>query len=127
MPRSDFFKVILVTLANWVVAIGITLLNKWLLSYEKSLEELPVTILWLQSLTAVSISAAIIAWQRYVLGDPKVAKLSGILGSVKLKETVILSLLSTVSLLFNTVILKYYSIALFTISRTLATVFTVVL
>lgn len=128
MVRGELFKIILVTLANWVVSIGITMLNKLLLSYEKSLEKLPVTILWLQSLTAVFISVGIIFCQRYFCQDSnlKRGKIRGILKSVKLKETVVLSLISVVSLLFNTVILKYYTIALFTISRTLGIVFTVV-
>lgn len=125
MPRAEFYKIFLVTLANWTVAIGITLLNKWLLSHEKTLENFPVTIIWLQSLTAVAISTGIILCQRFLLRDPKVAKMSQILNSVRFKETVILSLISVVSLLFTTIVLKYFSVALFTISRTLSIIFTV--
>lgn len=126
MPPRELCELCLMILASWTVAIGITLLNKWLLSYEKSFEDLPVTILWLQSLTGTAISAVFIVCQRYWSHETKINSLTWILNSVKLKETIILAVLSIVSLLFNTVILKFYSVALFTISRTLTTVVTVV-
>lgn len=125
MPLGEIYNISLVVLANWAVAIGTTLLNKWLHSYEESLEVLLLTILWLQSLTAVLISSLIMICQAYIFRDPTMPAPINIFKGVKVKETVILSLFSIISLLFNTVILKYYSIALFTISRTLATVFTV--
>lgn len=124
--RPDFWKICFVVVANWTAAVSITLLNKQLLTFDKFFANLPFTILLIQSITAIVICIIFIFTQGFLLGNSRFSTIEGIFGSVNIRGTVIMSIFSATTLLLSTIILKYFSIALFTTSRTLATVFTVV-
>ena len=124
--RPDFWKICIVVVANWVAAVSITLLNKQLLTFDKFFVNLPFSVFFIQSLTSIAICTVFIFVQAFILGNAKFTTIEGIFGSVNLRDTVIMSIFSAITLLLSTIILKFYSIALFTTSRTLATVFTVV-
>ena len=123
---SEHFKICVITFSTWISAISLTILNKQLLTYDALFARFPVGVLWIQSVTAIVIAIAFIFLKSFACGDLKYATFGGLIGSVNLRSALVMSVLSTISLIFTTIILKYYSIAVYTTSRTLGIVFTVI-